>query len=157
MLKKIMYILYDVVLTRIVIAMGILLVVILIMQVGSRTFMSTPFTWTVEISRVLFVWFALLGSVVTLRRNEHIGVNIIYDRMNPKIQKILDFIVPILIIFTGAIMVIYGIELMEIGSFHTSPIVGIPMNLFYAAIFLTGILYIINCVYMLTVISKKNE
>jgi TRAP-type C4-dicarboxylate transport system permease small subunit len=40
--------------------------------VGSRYVFHRPILWSDELASILFLWMAMLGAVVALRRGEHI-------------------------------------------------------------------------------------
>ncbi len=46
-------------------------IVILFAGVVSRYVFNKPLTWSDELASVLFLWLAMLGAVIALRRGEH--------------------------------------------------------------------------------------
>ena len=46
-------------------------IVILLAGVISRYVFNAPLTWSDELASVLFLWLAMLGAVIALRRGEH--------------------------------------------------------------------------------------
>ena len=46
-------------------------VVVLLMGVIWRYVLQTPLVWSDELASILFLWLAMLGSIVALRRGEH--------------------------------------------------------------------------------------
>ena len=44
---------------------------VLFAGVVSRYVFNEPLTWTDELASILFLWLAMLGAVIALRRNEH--------------------------------------------------------------------------------------
>lgn len=59
---------------------------IMLYQVLLRYVFHLPTTWQDEVSRYFIVWGALIGSVVAIRDNQHITVDIVYQ-IFPKIKK----------------------------------------------------------------------
>src|ERR1700710_515526 len=55
-------------------------IVILLAGVISRYVFNAPLTWSDELASILFLWLAMLGAVVALRRGEHM-------RLTPLVQK----------------------------------------------------------------------
>lgn len=70
------------------IAMGSLLVSVVIvgLQVFLRYILNYAAYWTEELARVFFIWIALLGSVVALGRNSHLGVDFLVKRLPPNVE-----------------------------------------------------------------------
>ena len=46
-------------------------VVVLLMGVIWRYVLHTPLVWSDELASILFLWLAMIGSIVALRRGEH--------------------------------------------------------------------------------------
>src|SRR5690242_1158133 len=44
---------------------------VLLAGVISRYILETPLVWSDELASILFLWLAMLGSVIALRRSEH--------------------------------------------------------------------------------------
>jgi TRAP-type C4-dicarboxylate transport system permease small subunit len=145
MLKKIIYILYDILLYNIVKILGFFLVLVVLLQIFNRFLMSTPLCWTEELSRFLFIWFCFLGSVVTLVKRQHLGIDIFYRRLSIKKKKLMDFFIYVLIIIFGVVMIIYGGNLVNITSIQKSPVMRIAMSYIYISLPITGVLYVIFC------------
>jgi len=145
MLKKTIYILYDILLCNIVKILGFFLVLVVLLQIFNRFLMSTPLCWTEELSRFLFIWFCFLGSVVTLVKRQHLGIDIFYRHLSIKKKKLMDFFIYVLIIIFGVVMIIYGSNLVNITFIQKSPVMRIPMSYIYISLPTTGVLYVIFC------------
>src|SRR5579885_3222763 len=46
-------------------------ILVLLAGVGSRYVFQNPLVWTAELASALFLWLAMLGAVIALRRDEH--------------------------------------------------------------------------------------
>jgi TRAP-type C4-dicarboxylate transport system permease small subunit len=57
---------------------------ILFAGVVSRYVFSRPLMWTDELANFLFLWLAMLGMVVALRRNEHMRLMTLINSLSPK-------------------------------------------------------------------------
>ncbi len=58
---------------------GIFLCVLV--QVVFRYLFNSPLTWSEELARYLFIWCAFLGWIVASRRNSHLSMTFVVDRM----------------------------------------------------------------------------
>jgi tripartite ATP-independent transporter DctM subunit len=65
-------------------------VIILFSGVVARYLLNDPIVWTDELAAILFLWLAMLGSVVALRRNEHMRMTAIVGMVSPKARAFLD-------------------------------------------------------------------
>lgn len=55
--------------------------------VVSRYVLNNPKAWVDEISTYFVVWGTLIGTAVALREGHHIQVDILYDRVSPRVRK----------------------------------------------------------------------
>ena len=65
-------------------------VVILFAGVVSRYVFHQPILWSDELASILFIWLAMLGAVVALRRGEHMRMTAIVGRVSPPVRAFLD-------------------------------------------------------------------
>lgn len=63
---------------------------ILFAGVVFRYFLHQPLIWTDELSGILFMWLAMLGSVIALRRTSHMRMTALAARLGPKGRAFLD-------------------------------------------------------------------
>ncbi len=59
-------------------------------SVVQRYFFGTPVTWTDELSGFLVVGIVMLGTAETLRRGEHISVDLLSTRATGFLKKLVD-------------------------------------------------------------------
>ena len=58
--------------------------IILFAGVISRYVFNAPLTWSDELASILFLWLAMLGSVIALRRDEHMRLTTFLGMMGPR-------------------------------------------------------------------------
>ena len=80
-------------------------VIILASGVFTRYVLGRPLVWTDELATILFLWLAMIGSVVAYRRGEHIRLSVLVRRAPPRIASILETV-------SSVITAIFVIELM---------------------------------------------
>src|SRR5512136_190358 len=59
-------------------------IVILFAGVVARYGLRSPLIWSDELASILFLWLAMLGSVVALRRGEHMRMTAIVGKLSPR-------------------------------------------------------------------------
>jgi tripartite ATP-independent transporter DctM subunit len=69
-------------------------VAILFSGVVSRYVFHRPILWSDELASVLFLWLAMLGAVVALRRGEHMRMTAIASMTPPYVRAFLDVLAP---------------------------------------------------------------
>jgi tripartite ATP-independent transporter DctM subunit len=65
-------------------------IVILFSGVVSRYLLESPLVWSDELASMLFLWLAMIGSVVALRRNEHMRMTAVVGMVSPATRAFLD-------------------------------------------------------------------
>jgi tripartite ATP-independent transporter DctM subunit len=61
-------------------------IVVLLAGVISRYVLNRPLTWSDELASILFLWLAMLGAVIALRRGEHMRLAFLVSRAPPRAQ-----------------------------------------------------------------------
>jgi tripartite ATP-independent transporter DctM subunit len=80
-------------------------VAILASGVFTRYVLRDPLVWSDELGTILFLWLAMLGSVVAYRRDEHIRLSVLVRRASPRVAEILGAV-------SSVVTAIFVIELM---------------------------------------------
>ncbi len=62
----------------------VLEIVILFAGVVSRYVFNKPLTWSDELASILFLWLAMLGAVIALRRGEHMRLTTFVNLLKPE-------------------------------------------------------------------------
>src|SRR5438552_17633818 len=58
-------------------------ILVLLAGVVSRYVFNRPLTWTDELASILFLWLAMLGAVIALRRDEHMRLTAFVGSASP--------------------------------------------------------------------------
>ena len=61
-------------------------IVILFAGVVARYGLRQPLIWSDELASILFLWLAMLGSVIALQRSEHMRLTAVMARQCPAVQ-----------------------------------------------------------------------
>src|SRR5947209_986034 len=67
-------------------------IVTLFAGVVSRYVLQRPLIWSDELASILFLWLAMLGSVVAFRRSEHMRMTAVVASAKPSLRAYLDVI-----------------------------------------------------------------
>ena len=74
---------------------------------------QSPFSYTEEITLLLFVWATMIGIAAGLKRGSHTGMSLITDRIPPRYHKIAIVISTALMCFFACIIIYSGITLVK--------------------------------------------
>jgi TRAP-type C4-dicarboxylate transport system permease small subunit len=114
-----------------------------IMQILARHTSLVPvFLWTEEISRFLFVWLVVTGSVLALRTGIHFEIDLLPESIGPFGEALVRSISLIATGLFALIYVIYGVDYVKFGMRQTSEIFDLPMIYLYLGWPISGMLWL---------------
>jgi TRAP-type C4-dicarboxylate transport system permease small subunit len=117
----------DLAATACVIAM----VTIVAAQIFLRYVMGHPFVWADELANWLFVWVIYLGASVLVHKDAHLKVEIVIDRLSPKLNQWRTLGVNLLVLAFLALLFVQTIELLRKFAVTPSAAMKLPMGLFF--------------------------
>lgn len=101
-------------------------------------FKSAPF-WTEEVARFMMVWMAMSAAAIAFRNREHVGLEIIIDRVCPAhLRKWVVLATDLATLVLFGFVIFFGVKFAVQGIKIASPATGIPMVLPYAGIPIGG-------------------
>ena len=74
-------------------ALMVAITAVVFLQVVSRYVFSYPFDWPEEMARYLFVWVALLGAALALRRGAHFSIDALVKRLPTGWRRIVPLLI----------------------------------------------------------------
>lgn len=84
---------------EIIVSIGFLSIVLLTFSnVILRKFFNAPITVADDLSLFLFSWASFLGADVALRYSRLVGMDILVNKLSPKVQKVIQLLVYVIII-----------------------------------------------------------
>jgi TRAP-type C4-dicarboxylate transport system permease small subunit len=64
----------------------LLMIVIAVVQIVMRNFMSAGLIWAESLLRITVLWLALLGAMLASRDNQHIAIDVITNKLPTKLR-----------------------------------------------------------------------
>ncbi len=123
-----------------------LMVLIVWLGVVDRYFVGSNITWTEEFSRYLMIWAALLSVPCGARRREHIGFNLLVDKLPAKIQYLLSVLVDLISVLFFLYLTIYGTQMTIDGAHQYATIFGMTMVIPFASVPVSALLTAIQII-----------
>ena len=126
------------------VAAVLVIVEIAILSAGvyTRYVLGNPLVWSDELATIIFLWLAMLGSVVAYRRNEHIRLSVLVRRSSPRVRQVLETI-------SSVVAALFVIEVMpatlkffKLEQNDVTPALSIPQSYVVLAI-IVGLLLIL--------------
>ena len=95
------------------VSMFVAMVSIIFFQVIMRYVFNNSLYWSEELGKFIFVWISWLGISIGQRRNEHIKITLLVDRLPYTTRKIMEIIADILLILICIVTLYYAIILVQ--------------------------------------------
>ncbi len=120
------------------------MVIIAVVQVGSRYLMNNPVTFTEELLRFLLIWAAMLGAVYCFGTKRHLALGFLQEMLSNKNKKYVEilsiFINMLILIFTVIILLVGGTRIVMGTTKQMSATLPIAMAVVYSILPLSGVL-----------------
>ena len=100
-----------------------------------------PSRWTEELAGFQLAWLALLGAAYALRRGEHLGLDVLHQRLSPAGRRRADLAVSALVaLFSLGVLGYGGLRLvfMTTELHQRTPALGWPMAAVYSVVPVAG-------------------
>ncbi|GJD48240.1 Sialic acid TRAP transporter permease protein SiaT [Methylobacterium crusticola] len=98
-------------------------VAILFVGIVARTF-HAPIIWSDELAAILFLWLAILGSVVAVQRGEHMRLTFVVGTLSPRAQAFFETLAVGAVAVFLALLLHPAVEYLDDQSFVETPALG---------------------------------
>ncbi|MCC9621418.1 TRAP transporter small permease [Thalassospira sp. MA62] len=138
-------------------ACAVLLVTVLL-QVFSRTFLTSSPVWTEELTRHALLFLAAFGAGLSFRNGEMVNVEMFCELQSPRVQRILMFVGAALTAIFALLLLSPAWNFVSIGVLQTSPALGVRMDIVHASAFiLLAVLGLFAVLRMIRIITGKSD
>jgi len=124
-------------------------IAILFSGVVGRYFFDSPLVWSDELASILFLWLAMIGSVIALKRGEHMRMTACVSRLSPTKKLYLEVIAVLTCLFYLVIVLIPAYHFAMEEVMVTTPSLEISNAWRAAAIPVGMLLMIFFCLFRL--------
>jgi TRAP-type C4-dicarboxylate transport system permease small subunit len=123
-------------------AIAILIIPVTLQIVSRYTALIPSWIWTEELSRFLFIWMIMLGSMIAVREGTHFVVDVL-PPLPPRPNAALQLVSDLGVLVFALVFTWYGIEFVKFGWNQTSELAELPMTYIFAAWPLAGLTWIV--------------
>lgn len=95
------------------VVMFALMVFFIFLQVIMRFVVGHSLVWSEELGKFIFVWLSWLGISIGERRNEHIKITLLTDRLPAKWQKVFEIVAYLVLLAILGVIIYYSVILVE--------------------------------------------
>jgi len=121
--------------------LGALVAVVFYIFLGRYVLHNSPM-WGEPFSLLCLVWLSLLGSVLVVRKNEHLRVTMFDDKLGKKGIAATDLLSTVCILVFSIFLIVYGTQLAQQGARNNMAGVNVPYAVMYISLPVTGVLNI---------------
>ena len=120
-----------------------ILIVPVTLQIVSRyTALIPAWIWTEELSRFLFIWMIMLGSMIGVREGTHFVVDV-WPALAPRPAALLQIVTNLLVLVLALVFVWWGIEFVRFGWDQSSELAELPMTFIFVAWPVAGLTWVV--------------
>lgn len=95
------------------VVMFMTMVAVIFLQIIMRFVFNDSLTWSEEMGKFIFVWISWLGISIGQRRNEHIKITMLTDKLPARTQKVVGIIANLILIAILAVTIYYAVLLVQ--------------------------------------------
>ncbi|NIE66866.1 TRAP transporter large permease subunit [Burkholderia sp. Ax-1719] len=121
-------------------------IVLLMAGIVARYALHDPLTWSDELASLLFLWLAMFGAVVALRRGEHMRMSSLVSRMKPDNSALFEAIAVVCSLIFLLLILVPAYDSAENDAIMTLPATGISQLWRTAALPVGAVLMAITAV-----------
>jgi TRAP-type transport system small permease protein len=119
-----------------------ILIVPVTLQIISRyTALIPAWIWTEELSRFLFIWMIMLGSMIGVREGTHFVVDI-WPELAPRPAALLQIVSNVFVLAFALVFVWWGVQFVRFGWDQTSELAELPMAFIFIAWPVSGVTWV---------------
>lgn len=110
------------------------LAITILLQVVARYVFDFPLAWSEELSRYSFVWLTMIVAPICIRKGANLGIDVLTAALPRRAALAAHVVSHAVVLVLAMTMLVWGIAILAVVREQTSPALGLPMHLIYAAI-----------------------
>jgi TRAP-type transport system small permease protein len=121
------------------IALFAVMVVLVFGNVVLRYAFNSGIVFSEEVSRFVFMWLTLIGALVVMKDNAHLGMSSVVDRLGETGQRICRFASDALTLACCVLLAHGTWKQVVIGLDNRSPVTDVPLGLVYLCLLISSV------------------
>jgi len=90
--------------------------------------------WAPELSRFLYIFIIFIGTFLGIRKNTHVGLDILTERLSPQMQNIIEIFKNIILMAYFIFLIFLGFKFVGFGMHQMTQTLGIAKGWIYLVI-----------------------
>lgn len=104
-----------------------------------RYFFNSGIVFSEEVSRFIFMWLTLIGALVVMKDNAHLGMSSLIDRLGETGQRICRFLADTITLVCCVLLAHGTWEQVVIGMDNAAPVTGIPLGIVFLSLLISSV------------------
>jgi len=125
----------------------LIMTLVILLQVIARFVFNSPFTWTEELARYLFVYITFLGAGLLVYQRSHLFVEIVFNLFPSTVKKVVQMIIDLIVAGFSAYVIRSAVSLMGTSATHKSTGMGLPMSFVSLSVLIGAVLMLFYSLY----------
>jgi TRAP-type C4-dicarboxylate transport system permease small subunit len=114
-----------------VVSLLLFLSILMVLAVFYRYGLNSSIYWSDEVSKILLVFIAFLGSTVAYKHKAHIGIDILAEKLSKKLKKYLEILIALTFLSFWILILLESLKMMPLFMMQKTATLEIP----YAYVF----------------------
>lgn len=115
------------------------MIVLVFGNVVLRYVFNSGIVFSEEVSRFVFMWLTLIGALMVMKENAHLGMSSLIDRLGEKGQRICRFVADTLTMACCALLAHGTWKQVVLGMDNRSPVTNVPLGLIYLCLLISSV------------------
>ena len=128
------------------VCIGLMLLIVTVFAAAVLRFFGIDMSWSTDLAQLAFAWVSFIGADLAMRKDRHMGVDMLTNRLPAKIQNALRLAIYCLILAFLLAGVYYGISLCVINLYISYSFATASCPIGCALMSLTAVKRIVECV-----------
>lgn len=116
-----------------------LMIVLVFGNVVLRYLFNSGIAVSEELSRFIFMWLTLIGALLVMKDNAHLGMSSVVDRLGEKGKRICRFLSDLIAMLCCVLLAHGTWKQVVLGMDDRSPVAGIPLGLVYLCLLISSV------------------
>jgi len=121
-----------------IVLLGVM-VVLVFGNVVLRYAFNSGIVFSEEVSRFVFMWLTLIGALVVMKDNAHLGMSSVVDRLGETGQRICRFAADALTLACCVLLAHGTWKQVVIGMDNRAPVTDVPLGLVYLCLLISSV------------------
>jgi len=124
--------------------MSVIFVLVILLQVLFRYVLQAPIEWYLEVVEISFMWALFMGISIGYKAGSHIQFVILFDRLPPRVQRVLAFVCQGIGLAFFVFMTVYGFQFFLFSRNYFMPTIDISQQWKFLCVPISGVFMAIH-------------